>query len=214
LNKYKDKVVFHPVPEEPPYHITEFLLEPLRKLGIKTISEVHPPRKNTGKGIFFIHPGSGSKKKNLPREYFLEIFSELKQMYKCKIIIGECEKPEKDYWTEHAGSENIVETETVVDLVDEIENGSFFIGNDSGVSHLAAFLGLNTFIFFGPTNPEIWAPKGNNVTIIKTTAKCAPCYYQIRKQCKNTRCLTEINAEHIISTIKQTINKNIQRNIG
>ena len=182
----------------------------MRKSGIKTISEIHPPQKNTGKDIFFIHPGSGSKKKNLPREYFLEIFSELKQMYKCRIIIGECEKSEKDYWIENAGIEYIVETEKVANLADELKKGSFFIGNDSGVSHFAAFLGLNTFIFFGPTNPEIWAPKGNNATIIQTTAKCAPCNYEKRKQCKNTRCLKEINAEYIISTIKQTINKNIQ----
>ncbi|HRS06876.1 MAG TPA: glycosyltransferase family 9 protein [Candidatus Ratteibacteria bacterium] len=207
LNKYKDKAIFHPVPEEPPYHITDFLLEPLHKSGIKTISKIHPPRRGISKGIFFIHPGSGSKKKNLPREYFLRVFSELKRMYKCKIIIGECEKSEKDYWIENAGIEYIVETEKVSNLADELEKGSFFIGNDSGVSHLASFLGLNTFIIFGPTNPEIWAPKGNNVTIIQTSAKCAPCNYQIRKQCDNTRCLTEISVEHIISTVIQTINR-------
>lgn len=204
LNTYPDNTIFHPVPEEPPYHITEFLLEPLGKLGIETTSEINKQTKSIG-DIIFIHPGSGSKKKNLPPEYFLEIFSELKQICQCKIIIGECEKPDKNWWIKNAGIENIIELESICELAQRIENGLCFLGNDSGVSHLSAFLGLNTFIFFGPTNPNIWAPRGSKVIIIKTLADCAPCDYQTRKQCVEVRCLQEIKPQYIISLMKQKI---------
>ena len=42
-----------------------------------------------------------------------------------------------------------------------------FIGSDSGVSHLAALVGIPTIVMFGPTDPGFWAPRGPNVHILK-----------------------------------------------
>jgi ADP-heptose:LPS heptosyltransferase len=42
-----------------------------------------------------------------------------------------------------------------------------FIGNDSGLTHLAAALGRPTVAIFGPTDPEIWGPRGEHVTIVR-----------------------------------------------
>jgi ADP-heptose:LPS heptosyltransferase len=41
-----------------------------------------------------------------------------------------------------------------------------YLGNDSGVSHLAAALGVPTVAIFGPTDPRIWAPRGPRVTVL------------------------------------------------
>ena len=38
---------------------------------------------------------------------------------------------------------------------------SIFVGHDSGISHLAAAVGANCILLFGPTNPDIWAPKND-----------------------------------------------------
>jgi heptosyltransferase III len=43
-----------------------------------------------------------------------------------------------------------------------------FIGNDSGVTHLAAALGVPTVAIFGPTNPDLWAPRGPHVQVIQS----------------------------------------------
>ncbi|MBN2337946.1 MAG: glycosyltransferase family 9 protein [Acidobacteria bacterium] len=43
----------------------------------------------------------------------------------------------------------------------------FFVGNDSGVTHLAAALGVPTVALFGPTAPEQWAPLGESVTVLR-----------------------------------------------
>ncbi len=44
---------------------------------------------------------------------------------------------------------------------------SIFIGHDSGISHLAAAAGANCILLFGPTNPDVWAPKNNNVQVLQ-----------------------------------------------
>lgn len=45
-----------------------------------------------------------------------------------------------------------------------------FIGNDSGITHLAAALGVRTFAVFGPTDPTVYAPLGPAVTVFRRKA--------------------------------------------
>ncbi|HEX8078467.1 MAG TPA: glycosyltransferase family 9 protein, partial [Chthoniobacterales bacterium] len=45
--------------------------------------------------------------------------------------------------------------------------GQFFIGHDSGISHLAAAAGAGCLLLFGPTDPAIWAPANENVTVLR-----------------------------------------------
>jgi heptosyltransferase-2 len=44
---------------------------------------------------------------------------------------------------------------------------SIFIGHDSGISHLAAAAGASCILLFGPTDPNVWAPKNENVRVLK-----------------------------------------------
>ena len=43
---------------------------------------------------------------------------------------------------------------------------SIFVGHDSGISHLAAAAGANCVLVFGPTDPNIWAPRNENVQVL------------------------------------------------
>jgi heptosyltransferase-3 len=40
---------------------------------------------------------------------------------------------------------------------------SAYVGNDSGISHLAAALGRPALVLFGPSNPDLWSPRGARV---------------------------------------------------
>jgi ADP-heptose:LPS heptosyltransferase len=42
-----------------------------------------------------------------------------------------------------------------------------YAGNDSGITHLAAAVGTPVLALFGPTNPEVWAPRGPNVRVVR-----------------------------------------------
>jgi heptosyltransferase-2 len=42
-----------------------------------------------------------------------------------------------------------------------------FLGHDSGISHIAAAAGTRCVLLFGPTDPEVWAPPGGKVTVVR-----------------------------------------------
>ncbi|HEX8490708.1 MAG TPA: glycosyltransferase family 9 protein, partial [Chthoniobacterales bacterium] len=44
---------------------------------------------------------------------------------------------------------------------------TFFIGHDSGISHIAAAAGARCILLFGWTDPTIWAPANDNVTVLR-----------------------------------------------
>jgi len=43
---------------------------------------------------------------------------------------------------------------------------SVFVGNDSGITHLAAATGCPTVAIFGPTEPRLYAPRGQSVRVV------------------------------------------------
>src|SRR5690606_6725001 len=47
-----------------------------------------------------------------------------------------------------------------------IEAAGLYLGTDTGVSHIAAAVGTPGVVIFGPTNPERYAPRGENVTVL------------------------------------------------
>ena len=53
---------------------------------------------------------------------------------------------------------------TVRQLADMLLGCQLFVGNDSGVGHLAGALGVPTHTIFGATEPDIWHPIGPRVT--------------------------------------------------
>ena len=56
-----------------------------------------------------------------------------------------------------------VRIDNLYDLGCWLAQARVYIGNDSGISHLAAAVGTPTIVLFGPTNPAVWAPRGSHV---------------------------------------------------
>jgi ADP-heptose:LPS heptosyltransferase len=54
---------------------------------------------------------------------------------------------------------------TVVAAV--LQQARAFLGNDSGLAHLAGQLGLPTLALFGPMDPAVWSPLGPRVRTLR-----------------------------------------------
>lgn len=104
-----------------------------------------------------IHPGSGSPAKCWPG--YKEL---LNQIPDSVVLTGPCE-------TQFQTNRPRLEGLALESVAEEIRSCRAFIGNDSGITHLAAYWGCPTIALFGPTDPRIWGPVGLRTTILRKT---------------------------------------------
>jgi heptosyltransferase-3 len=125
-----------------------------------------------------IHPGSGGRFKNWPLENFLDLAAQLKaqQQWQPFFILGPVEEevcpPTAE--TIQARGFPLVRHLPLNVLAGLLEHTAGYLGNDSGVTHLAAVLDLPTFALFGPTDPGLWGPVGKRVVILRSKDCGAP----------------------------------------
>jgi len=118
------------------------------------------------------HPGSGSKRKNWPIENWIDIGNDLLGLDDFQgslvIVSGEADEDQvrslRPIWKNERVQ--FAKNFTLPELAAVLEN-AIFVGHDSGVSQLAAAAGANCILLFGPSDPEVWAPKNEKVQIIQ-----------------------------------------------
>jgi heptosyltransferase-2 len=116
-----------------------------------------------------LHSGSGSETKNWPIENWIKLGDVLlAKAHRLLIVAGEADAARtqkfRAAWKEK--SVQFAEHLPLPHLAALLENRAF-IGHDSGISHIAASVGAQCLLLFGWTDPEIWAPRNENVTVLR-----------------------------------------------
>ena len=156
-----------------------------------------------------VHPGSGSKRKTWPLERFLDLMQRLQEDAQSRILIvlgpaegGEIQKAfEGIQWDMGSKAPLLIKGLSLLGLASMIEGCRFFLGNDSGITHMAAAVGLPTVAIFGATDPTVWSPRGKNVVVVRRDVPCAPCSQEKFFQCQRVDCLKEIEVEDVLEGI-------------
>lgn len=203
-------------------HIVDHLLKSLDTLGI-SYSDKIPKVFLHDKDIHFsddfirdriivskkilvaIHPGSGSRQKCWPVERFAALMNWLNSEMEAQIFIvsgpadGEIVEELKTKVKENF---TLVDHLSLPKLAAVIRRCNLFLGNDSGITHLAAAMGVHTVAIFGPTDPNIWGPRGEQVKILYKKAYCSPCLADTRRNCSTQICLENIKNDDVMHEVR------------
>jgi heptosyltransferase-3 len=114
-------------------------------------------RLQAGKFILLM-PGSGSPKKNWPPERFVELARLLPRVRPAAILLGPAEAGWNLFFADRGLP--VLHGLELSEVAAIARMASAFVGNDSGVSHLAAAIGTPGVVLFGPTDPKRWRPLG------------------------------------------------------
>ncbi len=118
------------------------------------------PRSET----IWVHPGSGGKAKCAPLAMLMALATELSTITGWKPVITAAEEDaflhELADWKQIVESEGmtVLEKRPLLELCNELGRSRLFLGNDSGISHLAANLGIPSVVYFTITDPAQWGP--------------------------------------------------------
>jgi ADP-heptose:LPS heptosyltransferase len=143
-----------------------------REEGLKLLGEEFTKHKDelelgTYK-IVVVHPGSGSKSKCWPLENFLEIINELDQEgYRGALVTGNAEAELENKLKKQALPKRWVwlHNPPLLKLSGLLTVSALYLGNDSGITHLAAACGTKVVALFRNDLEAAWRPYGQTVVL-------------------------------------------------
>jgi ADP-heptose:LPS heptosyltransferase len=117
-----------------------------------------------------IHPGAGSANKRFNLSWYLHLASEVKKALQMEVLfmlgpaeveIGwDCRIKDNGF--------SVVSIPRLRSATLWLSGSACFIGNDCGLAHISAALGIPTVVFFRNSDPGVWAPAGNKVLVCDT----------------------------------------------
>ena len=164
-------------------HATEVFLKPLERLAVfdadpvPRLSLVVQESAQPDGSTIALHPGSGSQQKNWPESHWKELLLRLatERAFELLLIGGEAEGGQLENYAKilPEGRVRVARSLPLKELARQLKDCAGFIGHDSGITHLAAAVGLPTLALWADTNVNIWRPLGNNVVILQDEAGIA-----------------------------------------
>lgn len=157
-------------------HATKTYLEPLERLAIFEADSVpklplasnHPA---PARPQLCLHPGSGSEQKNWPEARWAELVQQLLDSTTFDLLLvggeAEGERLQRLAAALPPARTRVAQSLPLPDLARLLKACTGFIGHDSGISHLAAALGLPGIVLWGNTAAEIWRPLGDHVVVLR-----------------------------------------------
>jgi ADP-heptose:LPS heptosyltransferase len=141
---------FLPALPSPRQQAVEFYLNQARELGAAPRSRFPEIRCPAADRKFAVmHPFASNRGKRAPMALFEEIAIRLSAKMPVHWLCG----PEEEF-------DGAVRIDDLYELACWLRQARIFVGNDSGISHLAAAVGTPVHAFFRTTDPRVWAPRG------------------------------------------------------
>ena len=127
-------------------------------------------RRQLGDGYVAIHPGSGSPGKNWPAEAFAHLVRAVTPNRPWLLILGPAEEGSGERLRRLPGAV-VAESLSARVVGCLLSHAAVYVGNDSGMSHLAAAWGAPSVVLFGPSDPQQWAPRGADVVVLRSSTR-------------------------------------------
>jgi heptosyltransferase III len=156
-------------PEDERIHIVEYLA---RTAGLDSVEILDDVPWSVAGNTIAIHPGSGSERKCWPIERFAAVIEWLwRRQHPVLVLIGPADDERLAYLRHNLappspGMLRLLVNAPLIEVARQLQQCCCYLGNDSGITHLAALLGLPTMALFGSSDPLVWRPPGRLVRVI------------------------------------------------
>ena len=141
-------------------HAVEYYRQQALSLGAREVGRVPSIRcPDKAREYAVIHPFASNVNKRAPMLQFEVLAERLSKNMPVHWLSG----PEEEL-------PGAVQFPNLYDLACWLRGARIFVGNDSGIGHLAAGVGTPVLSMFRTTDPRIWAPRGVAVDVVRVTA--------------------------------------------
>jgi ADP-heptose:LPS heptosyltransferase len=161
-----------------------------------------------------VAPGSGHPRKSWPLSHYYEVTRALAWEHKLRVVwvAGPAEAAMVPYLTALTTAQGhvLLNGAPLERLAAVLARCRLFLGNDSGLTHLAAALGGPEVVaLFGPTDPRVWAPPGARVRVLTGPCPKAPCARGREIPCPESHCLRDLAPERVLQAAGEILSASL-----
>ena len=168
-------------------------------------------RRPPGAPVVWVHPTAGNDIKQWPLEYFAVVIDQLVEAYGARIVLTGAPGDEAvasgilRRLRHPEAVTSMIGTSPLAELPALMGGASLFLGNDSGLKHIAAGLGIPTVGVHGGTlDPREWGPVGPSAIALARDMVCSPCYLAKIEDChRGLACLQELEPGRVYEACRR-----------
>jgi len=185
--------------EEQSYHAPHIqITSEMQKQGVQALHDmgIQAP-------FSVLHVGGSYITKRLPDAQWQQLAKHIQKEQTLLILWGNKEEKQRAQAIAKQGKHIIVAPQcfSLLTLAGILQQASAYIGQDTGVTHLAAACDCPTITLWGATAPWRMGALGALHRHIIPQANCSPCF---NRQCDNFICMPSLNIEHIYHAWQET----------
>jgi len=155
-------------------------------------------REREGDDLVTLCPTAGWKSKCWPAASFAALADMLAEQAGARVLLAGAPGEEETVGEVAALMEhpclNLTGRLDLMEVAALLERSDLFVGNDSGLMHMASATRTPCVALFGPTDPRRTGPYSPLATTIKADLDCMPCF---RKHCDEITCMHRITPERV-----------------
>jgi len=165
-----------------------------------------------------VNPGTVMTTKRWSAAGYRDVCRQLVQHFNARLLLVGSAQDKRivdEILEDEAGAKDVVRAEgktKLVGLAGLLKLCDLFIGGDSGPLHIAAAVGTPTVALFGPTDPDLLAPRGKAHRVVRKPLACAPCFTPRKRQGEDAgcplgtvQCMREITAEDVMCAAEELL---------
>jgi heptosyltransferase-2 len=117
-----------------------------------------------------VHPGAGKAENIWPPQCHAQVVNELNRGRRVNVVVVEGPRDAAAVSAFVDACDlvpTVVRKRNIGEVAALMRRADLVICNDTGVMHVAASVGAMTLAVFGPTNPERWAPRAENLHVVR-----------------------------------------------
>ncbi len=167
----------HRASERAGLHAAKVYLQPLERLAIfdaDPVPRLPLPPQAASAHLLAVHPGSGSERKNWPEPNWAALLRHLTGPAGHEVLLvgGEAEGDRLQRLAAALPPERcqVAKSLPLPELARRLADCRAFVGHDSGISHLAAAVGLPGLVLWGETAEAVWRPPSEKVVVLRHAA--------------------------------------------
>ena len=155
-----------------------------------------------------IHPAAAFDTKQWATERFARVAESLASRGLAIVAItASTEAHVADKLKQHTTAPVVTFTDlSLTEVTALLSQARLFVGNDSGIAHMAAAVGAPSVVIFGSSNTAHWRPWAKaHAEIVVEEMECQPCHGYFCEKFEQPECIKRVPVERVVAAIARIL---------